>query len=206
MRNSNLHIRRSVSIILAFVMVISISGCSSKETTSASEEIKPVEVTREAEPESLQTANRATAIALKQYIHARLVTETYMSLDPSSLTMEEIAQMADKALLAWENAEALSTSAEEIANRAVKVLEVASIEKESNRIMAGYKSSRTVPAAFLMFVYFQSAAQFFLLPNTTIIIIAEMIPRIPPNINGAFEPKLIHNNPAIIEDSRSPIP
>lgn len=125
---------RIISIILAFAIVLSLSACGSQETTDISEELEPVTIERDPEPESLQAANKATAIALKQYIHARLATEVYMSVDPSTMTMEELAQMADEVLLAWENAEALSESAEDITNRAVKVLEMASKEGSSDEL------------------------------------------------------------------------
>ncbi len=50
--------------------------------------------------------------------------------------MEELAQMADEVLLAWENAEALSEAAEDITNRTVKVIEMASIKKRDNELYA----------------------------------------------------------------------
>lgn len=123
---------RIISMMLAFAIILSLSACGSPETTNVSKELEPVTVGRDPEPESLQAANEATTIALKQYIHARLATEIYMSLDPSSMTMEELAQMADEVLLTWENAEALSATAEDLTNRAVKVLETASINKSNN--------------------------------------------------------------------------
>lgn len=135
---------RIISLILAFAIVFSLSACSSQETTNVSEELEPVTIKRDPEPESLQAANKATTIALKQYIHARLATEIYMSLDPSSMTMEELAQMADEVLLAWESAEVLSASAEELTNRAVKVLEMASREDALNELNASSVLNRII--------------------------------------------------------------
>lgn len=135
---------RIISLILAFAIVFSLSACSSQETTNVSEELEPVTIKRDPEPESLQAANKATTIALKQYIHARLATEIYMSLDPSSMTMEEMAQMADEVLLAWESAEVLSASAEELTNRAVKVLEMASREDALNELNASSVLNRII--------------------------------------------------------------
>lgn len=135
---------RIISLILAFAIVFSLSACSSQETTNVSEELEPVTIKRDPEPESLQAANKATTIALKQYIHARLATEIYMSLDPSIMTMEEMAQMADEVLLAWESAEVLSASAEELTNRAVKVLEMASREDALNELNASSVLNRII--------------------------------------------------------------
>ena len=135
---------RIISMMLAFAIILNLSACGSPETTNVSKELEPVTVGRDPEPESLQAANKATTIALKQYIHARLATEIYMSLDPSSMTMEELAQMADEVLLAWENAEALSASAEELTNRAVKVLETASINKSNNELNANSVLKRII--------------------------------------------------------------
>ena len=135
---------RIISLILAFAIVFSLSACSSQETTNVSEELEPVTIKRDPEPESLQAANKATTIALKQYIHARLATEIYMSLDPSSMTIEELAQMADEVLLAWESAEVLSASAEELTNRAVKVLEMASREDALNELNASSVLNRII--------------------------------------------------------------
>lgn len=135
---------RVISLILALAIVLSLSACGSQETANVSDELEPVTVGRDPEPEALQAANKATAIALKQYIHARLATEIYMSLDPSTMTMEELAQMADEVLLAWENAADLSAAAEDLTNRTVKVLETASINKSSNELNANSVLKRII--------------------------------------------------------------
>ena len=132
---ASISLRRFIAILISLTMILSISGCGPKEASNTPEDIEPITIEREPESESLQAANKATTIALKQYIHARLATEIYMSLDPSTMTMGELAQMADDVLLAWENAEALSASAEEITNGTVKELEKAAIDKSNNELI-----------------------------------------------------------------------
>ncbi len=70
-------IKRTISLLLAFTMILTLSACGSQDSPNVAQEIEPVVIERESEPESLQAANKATSIALKQYIHARLATEVY---------------------------------------------------------------------------------------------------------------------------------
>jgi len=112
-----------ISICLALVMVFSFGACSGQKTETKEEEIKPVTVERGQEPAALQTANEATAIALRQYVYARIATEEFISIDPSVMSNEELVKRADDLLLLWENAKTFSSSAEDITNRAVALLE-----------------------------------------------------------------------------------
>ena len=86
---------------------------------------------REPEPQALQTANEATAIALRQYVYARLLTEAFLTVDASAITAEELSDMADELLLAWENAEFFSFTAMDLTNQAVLLLETPTVKQTS---------------------------------------------------------------------------
>lgn len=122
--------RRFFALLLVCVMLLSLAACGG-EKAGETGDIKPVTVERESEPQSLQTANEATAIALRQYIYARIATEAFLTADASSMTMEELSETADELLLAWENAELFSVSAQELTNRAVLLLETHNLKQTS---------------------------------------------------------------------------
>ena len=82
--------RRFLALLLSCVLIFSLSACGGQKTTGKAEEIKPVTVEHEPEPQALQTANEATVIALRQYIYARLATEAFLTADVSAMTAEEL--------------------------------------------------------------------------------------------------------------------
>lgn len=117
---------------LAFVLIFSLSACGGQKTTSKADEIKPVTVERVPEPQALQTANEATAIALRQYVCARLLTEAFLTADTSAMSIEELSEMADELLLTWENAELFSSTAMELTDQAVLLLEMPAVKQTSS--------------------------------------------------------------------------
>lgn len=123
--------RRFLVLFLACTLILSLSACGGQKTVGKTEEIKPVTVEREPEPQALQTANEATVIALRQYIYARLLTEAFLTVDVSAVTAEEVSEMADEILLAWENAELFSSTATELTNQAVILLEMSTVKQTS---------------------------------------------------------------------------
>ena len=124
-------IKRFTALTLAATMILSLSACGSQDTTNEAEELEPITVEREPEPESLKVANEATTVALRQYIYARLATEKFLTLDSSSTTMEEVSDIVDELLVIWENAEQYSLAAEEISSKAEKILEISVSKQES---------------------------------------------------------------------------
>lgn len=124
-------IKRFIALTLAATMILSLSACGSKDTTNEAEELEPITVEREPEPESLKVANEATTIALRQYIYARLATEKFLTLDSSSTTMEEVSDIVDELLVIWENAEQYSLAAEELSSKAEKIFEISISKQES---------------------------------------------------------------------------
>ncbi|MPN21464.1 hypothetical protein SDC9_168844 [bioreactor metagenome] len=74
---------RFLALLLACALMFSLSACGGQKGAGKADEIKPVTVERELEPQALQTANEATAIALRQYVYARLLTEAFLTVDAS---------------------------------------------------------------------------------------------------------------------------
>jgi len=133
---------RMLAALLA-VCMFCLCACAESKPEKA-EELKPVTVEREPEPQALQTANESTVIALRQYIYARLLTEAFLSMEASSMTMEELSKTADELLLAWENAELYSSIAADITNRAVRLLESPGVKQASS---AGQPQARFMTLA-----------------------------------------------------------
>lgn len=147
--------RRFLALLLACALMFSLSACEGQKGAGKAEEIKPVTVGREPEPQALQTANEATAIALRQYVYARLLTEAFLAVDASAMTAEELSEMTDALLLAWENAELFSSTAMELTNQAVLLLEVPTVKQTSavGQPQAKFMTLAAAPLNFSLVAY-----------------------------------------------------
>lgn len=142
--------RRFLALLLSCVLIFGLSACGGQKTTGKAEELGPVTVEREPEPQALQTANEATAIALRQYIYARLATEEFLTADASSMTMEVLSELVDGLFLAWEKAALFSSVAEELTNQAILLLEAPIVKQTSaaGQPQAQFMILAAVPMAF----------------------------------------------------------
>lgn len=143
-----------LALLMVCVMIFSLTACGGQKT-GGSEEIKPVTVEREPEPQALQTANEATAIALRQYVYARLLTEAFLTADASAMTTEELSEMAHELLLAWENAELFSSTAMELTDKAVLLLEKPTVKQTSavGQPQAKFMTLAAAPLNFSLVAY-----------------------------------------------------
>lgn len=91
-------------------------------------EIEPISMEREPGPPALQTANEATALALRYYIYARLKTEEFSATDVQSVDGAQMEQWADELVSIWETADALASGAGDLADTAVTLLETSSVD------------------------------------------------------------------------------
>ena len=147
--------RRFLALLLACALIFTLSACGGQKTTGKAEDIEPVTVEREPEPQALQTANEATAIALRQYVYARLLTEAFLTADASTMTAEELSEMADELLLAWENAELFSSTAMELTDKAVLLLEMPTVKQTSavGQPQAAFMTLAAAPLNFSLVAY-----------------------------------------------------
>ena len=150
--------RRFLALLLTCVLIFSLSACGGQKTTDKAEELGPVTVEREPEPQALQTANEATAIALRQHVYARLLTEAFLMADASAMTAAELSEMADELLLAWENADLFSSTAMELTDQAVLLLEMPTV-KQTSAVGQPQASFMTLAAAPLNFSLVAYAAE-----------------------------------------------
>lgn len=126
--------RRSPKIVLlaAVAIIVAVAlGIGFLPDLLKGGDIRPVTVERDAEPLAAGTASEATALALRQYIYARLATELFAEAVAASAPREELAEMADELLLAWEEAALYSSVAAEISDQAVAVHETAVVKQTS---------------------------------------------------------------------------
>ena len=120
-------IRKALALIVAAALALGfLPGLLDRS------EIAPVTAIRNAEPLAAKTASEATAVALRQYIYARLATEAFASADLKSMSMNEIQEMLDDATQAWEAAGLAAYVADDISAQAIEVLEEYSITKTSS--------------------------------------------------------------------------
>jgi hypothetical protein len=114
------YMKSKIALLLIFVMVFSLAACGGQ---SESGDTDRNQVIREIEPPVLQTGNEATAIALKQYIYARLLTEHLATEGFAQLSETERKGMMDELVAAWEAAAEFTASAEKLTEQAVMELE-----------------------------------------------------------------------------------
>jgi len=138
-------IRHSLTFLLVFILLFGLVACGGQnatetETVTATQEsetqsiqesaevaeTEPVIVERDLGPEPLQTANQATALALRYYIFARLKTEEFTQVDLESMPEGAFQSQMDELVSIWQTAETLTSEAELITDQAVLLLETAS--------------------------------------------------------------------------------
>ena len=138
-------IRQSLTFLLVFIVLLGLVACGEQnpvetETVTGTQEsetqtiqlatevveTEPVIVERELGPEPLQTANEATALALRYYIYSRLKTEELIQADFESMPEGTFQSQMDELVSIWQTAETLTSEAELITDQAVMLLETAS--------------------------------------------------------------------------------
>jgi len=149
--------RSFLALFLACVLIFSISACGAKKSQEEVE-IKPITVQREPEPQILQLANEATVIALRQYVYARLLTEVFLTTDTSAMTAEELSEMADELLTEWKNATVFSTSAINLTNQSVVLLEKLAVNQISS-VAKFQERFRSIAEASLILPHVAQAAE-----------------------------------------------
>lgn len=110
---------KAISIILAAVLVFNISACSKPKPA----EEGPLVVERVEEEIPLQMANQATAIALKNYIYARILAEVFLETEAQPMSIDDAANFMDEIHAAFETADSLAQKAVEVTDQAVMLLE-----------------------------------------------------------------------------------
>ena len=151
-----------LSILLTGTMLLSLYGCSGQEaatmdTTAAgetealqpvvveqaeeTEATQPIVVERAAGPEVLQTANKATALALRYYIYARLKTEELIEVDFESMPDGAFESQMDELASIWETTDALTSGAEKIIDQAILLLETSSADETAAFVQSQPKDS-----------------------------------------------------------------
>lgn len=144
-RNNKIAIR-ILSLLLACGLLLSLSACGGQKMRK----IEAVTRVREPEPQALQTASEATALTLRQYIYARLLTEAFLAADASAMTMEELSNLSDALLLAWESTELFSFAASALTGQAVLLLETPTVEQTAavGHPKTGFMTLAAAPIAF----------------------------------------------------------
>lgn len=138
--NTKLHnkkiIRRLLAAFIAGSMIFSLSACTgekAKETTgqisNGTTDIKPIIIERQPEPQEVQIASAATALALRQFIYARIKTEEFLSIDVKAIPEGELVARMDELVLAWEKADALASGAVEITDQVVVYLDPSKVKQ-----------------------------------------------------------------------------
>lgn len=120
--------KKGVIAVLALIVVAAL-GIGLLPGLFGDREMKPVTVMREPEPLAAQAASEATAIALRQYIYARLASEAFATADLEAISVVEIRALVEAAAQAWEDAALSAYVAEDITAQAIEVLDTPAIRQ-----------------------------------------------------------------------------
>jgi len=134
------NLKRGIALLLAAAFALTATGCGSLFGQ------KPVTAVRTAPPAAAQAANAGVALALRQYIFARLKTEQAAEMAMQYLP-QEAAALADEAALAWQNALALADASQLLAEQAAALLPCTLPIQAADRPLAAQPAVFRAPAA-----------------------------------------------------------
>lgn len=107
-------VMRFLAVLLVGTMLLGLSACAKLDPVAQQRPESLLTMEREPEPQALQIASAATAVALNQYIYARLKTEELLSADSESITVEAFQKLLDDLVLTWETTDILLADTEQI--------------------------------------------------------------------------------------------
>ncbi|HQZ85414.1 MAG TPA: hypothetical protein PLB21_07260 [Actinomycetota bacterium] len=107
--------------LLAAMLLLSTAGCSG-DTSPKIEADGTLTVAREVPPRAAAIADQAVAIALRAHVHARLVTEPFVTADLSKPELAEVAGQVEQATEAWALADQAAVTAVQLTAAADVVL------------------------------------------------------------------------------------
>ncbi|MDY0257993.1 zinc ribbon domain-containing protein [Gudongella oleilytica] len=136
--------KRGMFSLLALIVVFAL-GIGSIPGILGEDKIKPVKVQRGPEPLAAQTSSEASAIALKQYIYARIKTEEFEKAVLDKASIPELKIISESTARAWEDAMVYASVAEEINIQAIEVLESKIISR--TKILNAFQSQLMFTAA-----------------------------------------------------------
>lgn len=120
--------KKLLLIAVAVIAFLAIAGAFLLPTNQSAG-VKMKTVTRETEPEAMQIASQATAIAVRQYSYARLLTDDIASLDPTKVSKQELDEKIEQAVDAWRLAEEVLTKAQDITKQSLSLIEEGSVKQ-----------------------------------------------------------------------------
>ncbi|HCO19069.1 MAG TPA: hypothetical protein DIT39_05615, partial [Tissierellales bacterium] len=136
--------KRGMFSLLALIVVFAL-GIGSIPGVLGEGKIKPIKVQRGPEPLAAQTSSEASAIALKQYIYARIKTEEFEKAVLDKASIPELKIISESTARAWEDAMVFASVAEEINIQAIEVLESKIISR--TKILNAFQSQLMFTAA-----------------------------------------------------------
>jgi len=128
-------VMRFLAVLLSGTVLFGLCACArsdlaAPEPTAAQQQTEEIlSVEREPGPPALQTANEATALALRYYIYARLKTEEFVAVDVQSIPGDELDDLIGELVSIWEAADALASGAVNITGQAISLLETSSADQ-----------------------------------------------------------------------------
>lgn len=136
--------KKGIFSLLALIVVVAL-GIGFIPGLLGDKTIEPITVQRGPEPLAVQTSSEATAIALKQYIYARLKTEEFEQAVLARASIDELKVISESTAQAWEDALIYASVAEEINVQAIEVMEAGAISRA--KILEAFQERFVVLAA-----------------------------------------------------------
>ncbi len=148
-------LKHTLALLLVITMLFGLGACTEQkpaqtestpvvqeaETQALPTSTEPFEselitIERDLGPEPLRVANQATALALRYYIFARLITEDLVALDINALSEGALQNQMDELVKIWETADTLTSAAEVITDQAVLLLDTSQTDTFSQPSIA----------------------------------------------------------------------
>ena len=131
--------QRFLALFLVGTLIFSLSACTDKTGENTNSQISngssnsdPIIIERQPEPDGIMIVNSATALALRQYVFARIKTEEFLSVDVKTISKEEITKRIDEVVLAWETADTLASDAVEITDTVLAYMDPSLLSKRQH--------------------------------------------------------------------------
>lgn len=155
--------QRFLALFLVGTLIFSLSACTDKTGENTNSQISngssnsdPIIIERQPEPDGIMIVNSATALALRQYVFARIKTEEFLSVDVKTISKEEITKRIDEVVLAWETADTLASDAVEITDTVLAYMDPSLTKQTAASEKTGVKfatlawTDKSVPAVSLL--------------------------------------------------------
>ncbi len=106
--------KKLIAILLTVSMIFVVTACGADNTSSNSTKTDSVSIQLPAVDKARAVVEQMGAIAVDQYVYARIKTDELIEYDLETGSLEELSEMVEQTMQAWQVAEAAATATEQM--------------------------------------------------------------------------------------------